>query len=586
MRKTTKTIVNSKGNKKMGLEEDNKIITEKELQKDGYNWSVYSEDVTGLRLVALEDPQTGVTITTTIANPLKRTAAHRAWAGARHSRAPGAPWEIMVEMGEKGVDPDQKLDDTFRNYGHKSVGDMARLEISTIGMPMHLCLALFNIASINGGQEKSSRYQSKFKQAVLHPMKNYLPENLDAKVIDQLEEKYQAFGNTALDLYSSFRDKITPAFEAYFKPEENHKGALSSRVMDCVRFFLPLGTCSGMSIDTSARDWSRIISEFKASSISFYQRFGFQIEQLFTPSREIEEDLSFKAEAPSLIRHSEASETVNNNIRALHKLIEEKTEFLSSVAIGKDFRGMVKQDVELLPDTYTEAERMVAQYLLTIWPGADKDQILDWVAKQDPKLKQEIGQTIFAGHNHNHEVPLWTGTTKMTLVLEGFLGEVRDWNRHRANKRFIPLPLIFGEKWSADTALQIINKGFGLPLYLSEISEFSDLAGEFASSLNEYYSRLTDFVYEISDKHKDITDYSFVLNLLPLAHQTDIWMHGDPKQSLYLTHLRVRPGGHINYRDLAYRANQLVADSDPYLASTSLDKKPDPANREEFFDRS
>src|SRR5438067_2931053 len=51
------------------------------------------------------------------------------------------------------------------------------------------------------------------------------------------------------------------------------------------------------------------------------------------------------------------------------------------------------------------------------------------------------------------------------------------------------------------------------------------------------------------------------LNLLPLAHRVDLWMHGDPKQAAYFTAQRSRPGGHINYRSLAYEANQLLAKS-------------------------
>jgi hypothetical protein len=73
---------------------------------------------------------------------------------------------------------------------------------------------------------------------------------------------------------------------------------------------------------------------------------------------------------------------------------------------------------------------------------------------------------------------------------------------------------------------------------------------------------------------------------LPLAHQVSLWMHGDPKQATYLTLQRSRPGGHINYRALAYQANQLLAASDPYLSAIQLDHKLDPASRLEFFDRS
>jgi hypothetical protein len=63
-------------------------------------------------------------------------------------------------------------------------------------------------------------------------------------------------------------------------------------------------------------------------------------------------------------------------------------------------------------------------------------------------------------------------------------------------------------------------------------------------------------------------------------------MHGDPKQALYLTAQRVRPGGHINYRALAYEANQLLAASDPYLSAIKQPACPNPSSRPEFFDRS
>ncbi len=86
--------------------------------------------------------------------------------------------------------------------------------------------------------------------------------------------------------------------------------------------------------------------------------------------------------------------------------------------------------------------------------------------------------------------------------------------------------------------------------------------------------------------YRDTIDYAFVLNLLPLAHQLDLWMHGDPKQAAYFTAQRSRPGGHINYRTLAYEANQLLAMNDSYLSGMRLPRKPDPSSREEFFDRS
>ena len=120
------------------------LTPEQEYIAGTYRWFTYAPEVTGLRLICLEDLQTGTVVTTMVANEGRRTAAHRAWAGARQSRAAGMPWDILREMGEKGVDPDQKIDEMFRGYGHASVGDMARLAVDMGRIPMHLCLALFN----------------------------------------------------------------------------------------------------------------------------------------------------------------------------------------------------------------------------------------------------------------------------------------------------------------------------------------------------------------------------------------------------------------------------------------------------------
>ncbi|MDQ2716454.1 MAG: hypothetical protein M3Z08_16240, partial [Chloroflexota bacterium] len=280
-------------------QQTNKTIpVEHEISSNTYRWFTYAPDVTGLRLICLEDLTTGTIVTTTTANPQKRTAAHKAWAGARQSRAAGMPWEILHEMGEKGVNPDQKLEEMFRGYGHASVGDMARLTVDMGRVPMHLCLALFHEGSLNSGQEKSTRYQPAFGRAVLHPLRNYLPESLPEEEIARLEEDYQALGALSLASFAKQRAALLPAFADYYRvdsaqPAQKH--ALTSRVLDCVRSFLLLGQWSGISFETSARDWSRIIAELKASPLNYYQRVALQIERLLAPTPLEEEELGYKA---------------------------------------------------------------------------------------------------------------------------------------------------------------------------------------------------------------------------------------------------------------------------------------------------
>ncbi len=453
------------------------ISPDREFINGSYRWFAYSTEVTGLPLICLEDLTTGTVVTTTLANPQRRTAAQRAWAGARQSRAAGMPWEILHAMGEKGVDPDQKLEEMFHSYGHASVGDMARLAVDFGRIPMHLCLALFNDGSINSGQEKSTRYQPSFGRAALHPLRHYLPADIAARDVERLEEEYQSFGAAALDAFARHKAALLLAFERYFQVDTSkaaEKSALQARVLDCVRYFLLFGQWSGMSFETSARDWSRIIAELKASPLAYYQKVSAQLEKLLAPTREEEAALNYKAEAPGLIRHTTPQLTTTRNLRTLKEFLATKTDLLQRVTTSSGFPQLVEQQVSMLAARYSEGDRLVAAYILLLWPGLESRQLLEWIAGRDEETKKSISAIIFAGHNNYSELPGFGRTTRMTLLIEGFLGEIRDFNRHRAWGRFIPLPLLFGTGLSQSALQQIIARGFGLPLYLSVIPAFAE----------------------------------------------------------------------------------------------------------------
>jgi thymidylate synthase ThyX len=565
------------------------IPVEQELVVGSYRWFTYAPEVTGLRLICLEDLETGTIVTTTIANPEKRVAAHRAWAGARQSRAAGMPWNILHEMGEKGVNPDQKLEEMFRSYGHASVGDMARLTVDLGKIPMHLCLALFSEGTINSGQEKSTRYQSTFGKAVLHPLRNYLPEDLPEDESARMEEEYQSFGTNALASFARHKEVLLTAFARYYQIDtarSQQKNTLTSRVLDCVRYFLLFGQWSGMSFETSARDWSRILAELKASPIMYYHRVARQLEKLLAPDKAEEEVLNYRAEAPSLIRHTDPQQTTNQNLQTLKQFLIGRTDLLQRVPLQKGSPRRMEQWVSMIESTYTEGDRLVASYILLLWPGLEQSQLLSWLHAQDVSVKQALSAIICAGHTNYNELPAFARTTRMTLVIESSLGELRDFNRHRAWGRFFPLPLVFGERLTRDTIEQIIGRGFTLPLYLTEVPAFAEQRVAFEQDLLAYYDRLLSLIERVSLAYGDSIDYTFALNLLPLAQRVNLWMHGDPRQALYFTTQRSRPGGHINYRMLAYEANHLLATSDPYLAAMQINKKPDPTSREEFLDRS
>lgn len=464
---------------------------------------------------------------------------------------------------------------------------MARISVDMGKIPMHLCLAFFQEGSINSGQEKSTRYQTTFGKALLHPVKHYLPMHLSTQ--EWLEVDYQAFGTYARELFARHKAVLLEAFGQYFQVDSSNRqqtSALTSRVLDCVRSFLLFGQWSGMSFETSARDWSRILSELKASPLAYYRKVATQVERLLAPSKEEEESLDYKAEAPSLIRHTSPQFTTNSNLQALKQFLQQKTDLLQQVLIQKGSPQLVEQCVRLIEPEYTEGDRLVAASILLLWPGLDRNKLFKWIHSQEAETKQAISSILFLDHSNYNELSGYTRTTRLTLIIEGCLGELRDFNRHRAWGRFFPLPLVFGEPLTRETVDQLLVRGFSLPCYLTDIPEMATCKAAMEQDLLTYYANLQAFIAKVEAQYHDSIDYSFVLNLLPLAHRVDLWMHGDPKQSLYLTTQRTRPGGHINYRMLAYEANQLLATSDPYLSALRIKSKPDPKSRDEFFDRS
>ena len=148
------------------------------------------------------------------------------------------PGRFYARWVRKESIPDQKLEETFQGYGHASVGDMARLSVDMGRVPMHLCLSLFQEGSVNSGQEKSTRYQTTFGKALLHPIKHYLPTHLSKE--EALEADYQSFGTHARELFARHKAVLQEAFEQYYQVDSTDRrqnSVLTSRVLDCVRSF-------------------------------------------------------------------------------------------------------------------------------------------------------------------------------------------------------------------------------------------------------------------------------------------------------------------------------------------------------------
>lgn len=557
-----------------------------ELEQDGYYWFTYDEENTGITLACMQDLTTGIVLASPISNPNDRSSARKAWGGIRLSRFAGAPWETYKEMVSNSIEPGSKLENIYIFWGHASAGDMANAQVEFYGIPMYIALANFHNSAINTGQERSTRYQMEFGGSEFFQIRPHLPE-LSLEEATEIEQKCIEIENLAKQMYKAATEKIIAKLETTFMPQnDRQKKNLISRALDASRGFLLMGNNTGMAYETTFRDWARLISEYKGSANPVLQRLGMQLEQFLGIDQEIEEKLGFLGEAPGLIRHTEPSEWANANLAELRIYLETKTNLREILTVKTEFRGEVPQTVHLLDERYAETNKVIAQYISTLYPGLEMEDILSWIEALSTEQIANIGGVILKGHNNHEELPLSTGTTGMTVVYETNLAVARDFNRQRAFGRHINIPLVHGAYISAEQVFQILRKGYTLSPYLTDIPEMSDLRGEISAMASMLYENVYALLNEVYDRYGDSINYSFALNILPLMQNVTLTMHGTPKQMVYMPHLRSRPGGEILYRIAAWETAEQIKQKYPFFSKgLDLGNKPNPRNREEFYDR-
>jgi thymidylate synthase ThyX len=558
---------------------------------EGQQWFAFKNRQTVHAILGMSDPYTGITLSTPLTNPNRRTKSELAWGMARHSRAPGAHWQIMSDIqkqiSDKGFNPDQKMQQTFSGYGHGSVADGARIEVHHHNVPMHLAHTLFSLGSINSGQEKSTRYQLSFGDSRLSDIKRYFQgKDIDSEVLATIESYYQSLGRLSLENYSEILPQVTDAFNEFFKPENKKEASsLNSRVLDCVRYFLLMGHSTGFVYETSAREWSKIIAMLRASHSPVLKAYAEQLYTFLVTPEDVEETLEVKAEAPGLIRHSEADLQVNTNMFRLKKYLD-SLQFTSCVSINTRFRNLEANEVNFIGAERTVGEKLIAQFIITLYPGVRVDSLFNWIRSLSDDEATIISNIVFEGHDHHEEMPVWAGVTEQTFYLTTDTGAKRDLLRHRAHARFSFNQSAYGLPIDSYTAEQILAAGFTIPDYLLEIPNLEPIKRSFIERMEKMYAVIYELFNYVRTNLGDTVSYEFIFDLLPLAHIESYFMHSNPKQASYITNLREAPGGLISYRILAAKMAKKIKDSDRFLSGITELEVPHSSNRKEFFDRS
>ena len=548
--------------------------------REFFTFSLSDINQTDLPIISVTDSRTGFVVRTALSNNSKQIPSIMAFAGARFSRSSDTAENIFGEIKNSGKSAQEKLAAIFRGYGHASVADMAQLMVYIENVPMIYEAKFFYETSVGGGQARSTRFQN-FDNPDFVNLGTFVKGDFQNKA--SLETEFENLQKYSLAKYNYWVERLTAKYIEVYQVDINDKkqlGALKARVFDSARYFLLSGLTTRTSLAwiTSAREWARIISIFKGSPDQNLQYLAEQLETLLAPDPEFAETIGYLPEAPDLIRYTTADETTSNNLRKLQEYLE-TINFFEVAKVNTTF-GFHPIGVDLYGEKYPGSLKAIAQNILSIYPNVDISWLMEWLLNQESTTKTQLSQVLFAGYNHHQQMGNQFRTNVQSYVLTCSIAEARDFNRHRAWGRFTPI-------LSTDTSHQdIINDGYTLPLYLTQNPQLSAERIEFEKDLLGYYDLLKNFL----EQAKPIPEVSMTLiwELLPFAHIMKFWMHGSPKEISYMTKLRVRPGGHINYRLLAWQMAELSATSDPFLAAIDLgtDQKPDANSRDEFLDRS
>jgi thymidylate synthase ThyX len=541
---------------------------------------------TQVQLISLLDDRTNYTTRTVLSNASLRTPSITAFAGARYSRSASTAEEIFTEISGNTKDANERLSTIFRSYGHASVADMAQLFVYIENVPQIIESKFFNETSVGGGQGRSTRFQNFGSSTEKGLDKCILNLSIDIKNGSEyisLNEKFIDLQRTSTNYYLKYVDLLSQAYQRVYEVDLNDKkqaSALQSRVFDTARYFLLSGINNVTSFCwiTSAREWARIISFLKSSNSKNINYLAQELETLLAPEEELAKKIDYVAEAPDLIRYTQADET---NINNLKKLKDELTN-LEFQKIAKYYKNVGNniQKVNLLNKSITSGSKILAQSILSIYPNVEYNWLLNWIEELSDKVKIKLSEILFCNLDHHNQANGSFRVNTHTFVINCSFAEFRDLNRHRAWGRFCPYVSVEENQYS------LFDNGYVLPLYLSQNEKLTIEREMFEQDLKTYYQKLEEFK-NICSKLSWFPENLFI-ELLPFAHNVNLWFHASPKEISYLTKLRVRPGGHINYREIAYLIAQEISKADPLLSSMNITKeeKPNASSKFEFLNRS
>ena len=485
---------------------------------------------------SIYNPNLGLKVNCVLTNKGNKRAAQLAYIGARLSRDNNPIEEIIDSVYENNIDSDKRMELISYNYGHSSVGDMAQIYVFLENIPMYTAMKLFYKIPVLSGQENSSRY-------INFDNWNFISPNL--MISEELKSQYNSIMLKWKELYLSSQDLYKKELKLHFIPKnKREENSFNARVLDCARHFIPIGITTNLMITTSARQWSKIISDFRSSKEYVTRELGKMLLQLLGENEELEA-LGYTPEAPGLIRHSEPKYHLKDAYLTIKKLVlkelNKEDTFLVEIEPNED-----KSKLEIPTFSYVEAHAdeykilVGFRYLVHFFNLKIKEN-----CEGSGLFLEKIQEILLSHCNHHNELDNVGDFGFKTISETMDIGSIKDFNRHRSSERFIPL---LEDLYPLQLSNDFVQAAYWNP-------PINSLQKEAESILDLTYNWFEDITSELKIQNTWDNQYltltEWLKYLLPHGYTETIEMGFSPKDLNYFYHLRKRPGGHINYRLLA-----------------------------------
>lgn len=466
---------------------------------------------------------------------------------ARYSRSNTSLEDLVLKFSKENNG--ELVKRIINNYGHSSIMNMGYMTCCMEGVSLLALLDIFNRCPLQGGQERSTRYIDLDKQINLKDNK----EKLNHIYIDnKAEEIYSHW----IDSYNLLKGETFNSFKELFNIS-NNKLELKScelRTLDCIRYFIPMGTLTQGGIIQSGKEWSKLIKYLKSHKEQEFNLIGEELERILSKEKE--------SEGKNLIKHTEPS---NDIYIELKEIIERYKDLYTIDPLIEDW------EIELLNRDLVDIERVISIY----YPDIKRLEL----ESSNNNLIEEIGNWIIKNGNHHNELNNeFRSIGNYIFKGKSDLGTLTDINRHRGCL-FIPFLSSELSEINIDKIYPTYEHLYSLPQYL-EIEELSSLREKYIEAFRKGFELLEEYT-----KRENI-DINKIKYLLPKAYRTNYYISLDINRLLYLISLRGKVGGHISYRIFSYYLSKsAIKNINLFKHLDNIIEYPDIYSKEEFLSR-